>query len=337
MGRGFVLCSTVLWACSPGQLDGRNGGSADGGADSGVALDAAAGTDASTAPDANAADDGATLQALTLPALLRCAAETSMTVSFENTGASTWSPGQVALVAAAGTDGFTTTVRHELTAAVAPGEQASFDVPLVAPASGGAYTTRWRMARGDAQFGDEAARAIAVNCAGVDSIDLASAIIHTSPPGVAGWPITAELTSLDIAPTGGVGGGGIVPDFTKKDGPDRWPDVIFLGGDETIYYTLWFALYIDGAWHVAGAQQYWYDNTLRMCGVPTEWTTNLFYDPGRWGEMSGYEIAVGEIIGIFVAAGDHRSRTDTDGSSVLERSAVVLVPFPGDTAVVYDL
>ena len=49
--------------------------------------------------------------------------------------------------------------------------------------------------------------------------------------------------------------------------------------------------------------------------------------------MSGYPIAPGEIIGVLVAAGDHRSRTDTGGSTVLERSAIVLFPFPGDVSI----
>jgi hypothetical protein len=74
-----------------------------------------------------------------------------------------------------------------------------------------------------------------------------------------------------------------------------------------------------------------------MCGIPSGWTTNLFYDAGRWGEMSGFPLAEGDLMGIFVAAGDHRSRTDTDGSSILERSAVVLIPVPGDTTIVDTL
>ena len=55
---------------------------------------------------------------------------------------------------------------------------------------------------------------------------------------------------------------------------------------------------------------------------------NWYYD-GRWGAMAGYQPAAGEMIGVFVVAGNVRGVTD-DGtqSPVRERSNVVLVPMP---------
>ncbi|MFO0602888.1 MAG: NBR1-Ig-like domain-containing protein [Polyangiales bacterium] len=301
--------------------------------------DASPTADAATSPDADAPPpalvDGAEVRTATIPTLLACGAAASLTLVMANTGTSTWTPADYALVAVDGSDPLASSPRATLASPVPPGGTATFTITGAAPSSGGAYVSDWRMARGATAFGATASRAVAVNCPGVDSIDLRGATILASPPGAPGWPITAQVTALDIAPTGGVGNGGIVPDFTRKDGPMRWPDVRFLGGMDSVYYTVWLVLNIRGRWFAAGAQQYWYDNSLRMCGIPSGWTSNLFYDAGRWAEMSRYPIAPGEIMGLFVAAGDHRSRTDTDGSTVLERSAVVLFPFPGDTAVTY--
>lgn len=304
-----------------------------GGTDTGVPGDVPATIDVPSVEDAPVSTDDATLGSSTVPNLLSCGASVSASITLTNTGTSTWAPGEVALVAS-GTDPFGAT-RLELASAVDPGGAATFSLTGTAPAAGGAYVSAWRLMRGTAAFGPAVTRPIAVNCPGVDSIDLGSVVVHTSPPSFASWPITAQITALDIAPTGGVGSGGIVPSHTRMEGPERWPDVTFLGSTGTIYFTLWFALNIGGTWHVAGAQQYWYEPGLRMCGIPSGWTTNIFYDAGRWGEMSGYPIAEGEIIGVFVASGDHRSRTDEAGSTVLERSPVVLFPFPGDAATTY--
>ncbi|MFO0709729.1 MAG: NBR1-Ig-like domain-containing protein [Sandaracinus sp.] len=334
----------AIAGCPPTPIGGRDDAGA---AHDAPALDASSdatttSSDAGEATDAAASDaplvgaDDASLSDASIPNLYACSGSASMHLVFANTGTSTWRPGEVALVAVDGSDPFAAST-HALTAPVAPGESATFDVATTAPSTGGAYVSDWRLARGTSAFGATAARAIAVNCAGIDSIDLSSAVIHTSPAGAAAWPITTRITSLDIAPTGGVGNGGIVVDFTKRDGADRWPDVPFLGGTDTVQHTLWMVLRIGGAWHMAGAQQYWHEADLRMCGIPSGWTTNLFYDAGRWGEMSGFPLAEGDLMGIFVAAGDHRSRTDTDGSSILERSAVVLIPFPGDTTIVDTL
>ena len=324
-----------LWAaaCDAGSVGSTDAGARD---DAGRIGDAGA-TDARGAPDAGVVDgeDDAAIAEVSLPSLLGCGEATTASLTLTNSGTSTWTVGDVALEALGDADPFTATTRIELGADVAPSADARFDIALAAPMDAGAHVTDWQMVRGATPFGAIVSRTIAVNCRGIDAIDLASAVVHASPPGVASWPITADMTALDIAPTGGVGSGGIVPDFTKKDGADRWPDVTFLGGTDTIYYTLWLAVSIGGTWHVAGAQQYWFDDTLRLCGIPSGWTTNLFYDAGRWGEMSGYAITPGELIGVFVAAGDHRSRTDTDGSILLERSNVVLIPFPGDTEVTH--
>ena len=46
-------------------------------------------------------------------------------------------------------------------------------------------------------------------------------MIVRGPGGdVANWPVTTTIRVLDF------NSGGIFVDFAKKDGPDRWPDVV---------------------------------------------------------------------------------------------------------------
>jgi hypothetical protein len=69
---------------------------------------------------------------------------------------------------------------------------------------------------------------------GGDAIDLHQATISGGSPGdVANWPVTARLTVLDFQASG------VAVQFTKKDGPGRWPDVVPPGWDGALQYTLW--------------------------------------------------------------------------------------------------
>jgi hypothetical protein len=48
---------------------------------------------------------------------------------------------------------------------------------------------------------------------------MSQAAILNSPFDLASWPITTAITGLNIRPSG------ISIEFSKKDGPGRWPDV----------------------------------------------------------------------------------------------------------------
>jgi hypothetical protein len=152
-----------------------------------------------------------------------------------------------------------------------------------------------------------------------DGINLSTATIMNSPSDVANWPATARLTLLDL----GVGGAHV--EFTKKDGPGSWPDVRPPGWSGDLQYTLWIVLNVNGRWYASGCIEYW-RGLDRNGGPPSQYAQNWYYDPIRWGAMSGHQPAPGEQVGFFVTAGDARN----NGTSILhERSNIVVVPFPG--------
>lgn len=151
----------------------------------------------------------------------------------------------------------------------------------------------------------------------LDAIDLADVTILNSPD-VRQWPATATLTKLELRPTG------VHVEFTKRDGPDSWPDVPFITPGETLQYTLWIALKIAGAWFASGCIQFW-RGLGENGGPPPDYANNWYYAADRWAPMTGHQPAVGELVGFFVTAGNARN----NGTAVVhERSQVVLVAFP---------
>jgi len=151
-----------------------------------------------------------------------------------------------------------------------------------------------------------------------DAINLGLATIENSPSDVASWPATATITRLDLGVTGAH------VDFTKRDGPGSWPDVAFVTPGETLQYTLWIVLNINGRWYASGCIQFW-RGLDRNGGPPSQYGQNWYYDPIRWGPMAGYQPATGEMVGFLVTAGDARNNGNV---VVKERSNVVMVPFP---------
>jgi hypothetical protein len=115
-------------------------------------------------------------------------------------------------------------------------------------------------------------------------------------------------------------------DFDKRNGPNRWPDVPF--GTGSLQYTLGLCLNLfgRGQWYCSAVIQYWFG---RDNGASVHVGRDWYYDPVRWGPLAGYQPANGELVGIFVGAGNLRDKSDGSGSYVLERSNVLLVPFGG--------
>jgi len=161
-----------------------------------------------------------------------------------------------------------------------------------------------------------------------DHFDMSQATIRNSPLDLASWPITTALTTVDIRPSG------IAVDFSKKDGPGRWPDVVPPGWDGGLQYTLGMCLNIGGRWYCSAVVQYWH-GLPESGGEPWNYAMNWFYDPFRWAPMTGHQPAPGETIGFFVCAGDCRNNTRGDLSPVKERTNVVLVPMPGNGGATY--
>jgi hypothetical protein len=156
-----------------------------------------------------------------------------------------------------------------------------------------------------------------------DMIPLSSAIIRNSPLNLASWPITSAIRVLEIRPTG------VHVEFSKQDGPGRWPDWTPPGWDGSLQYTLGMVLNVNGQLYASAPVEFWYGLDAAG-GPPSQYAQNWFYDPARWAPMTYHQPAVGETIGFFVCAGDCRNRTDGSGSPVKERTNVVTVTMPGD-------
>lgn len=154
-----------------------------------------------------------------------------------------------------------------------------------------------------------------------DQLDLASAQI-VNAPDVRSWPATAAITALSFGTNGQTR-----VEFTKKNGPDRWPDVTSPGWDGPLQYTLWLFLKIGGQWVGSGFIQFW--NSRDGSGkaddpdVPSVYDQHWYYAP-RWAPMHGHgPIAPGETIGFMVTSGNARDSVGPYGPQ--ERSNVVVL------------
>jgi hypothetical protein len=154
----------------------------------------------------------------------------------------------------------------------------------------------------------------------VQLFNLASAIMENNPADFASWPQTATITSILF-------GNDFLVDFdarTGAGGVNQWPQAGF--GDGGIQYTLGLCLNINNQWYCSAAIQFWTGRDLQAGGSPDAIARNWFYDPARWGPMSGYQPSNGELVGVFVGQGNLRN----NGNSYKERSNVVLVSWGQD-------
>jgi hypothetical protein len=176
-----------------------------------------------------------------------------------------------------------------------------------------------------------------------DAINLSGVTVHNSP-NPALWPVTTALTRLEVRT------GGVYVEFTKKDGPDRWPDVPIFhpdgspwtnpdGSQGTIQYTFWLGMRESDGWHIAGLMEFWYGLDVNggditkpapdapdHMQIPKNWT----YDCGPMARQP----APGEMVAVFVTAGSARKK---DQAIVRERSEVVLIAFPWSSPATYDI
>jgi hypothetical protein len=161
----------------------------------------------------------------------------------------------------------------------------------------------------------------------VQKFSLTQATILDSPlDNFAHFPETTKITRLVLGPTG------IHVEFTKKNGPGRWPDIIPPGFSGAIQYCLGLAFRINGRWYASAPIEMWHDR-YECGGPPSQYALNWFYDPNRWSPMTFHQPKVGETIGFFVVAGDVRG--GNSNTKVQERSNVVLIPMPGNGGASY--
>jgi hypothetical protein len=158
----------------------------------------------------------------------------------------------------------------------------------------------------------------------IPPFDMRNASIYNSPPDLGSWAETSKITSIEFTDSA------MLVDFDKRTGPNAWPDVPFGAG--ALEYTLGMCLFINNHWDCSAVVQFWNGRELEASGVPAHFNFEWFYDPARWGPMTGYQPSAGEIIGVFAAAGDLRNNTYTLATCprVCERTNVALIPYPGD-------
>src|SRR3954451_16304446 len=168
--------------------------------------------------------------------------------------------------------------------------------------------------------------ASAVSPMKVQPFNLQQATILDSPDNFAFFTETAKITTLVMGPSG------INVDFTKKNGPDRWPDITPPGFAGQIQYCLGMAWKIDGRWYASAPIEMWNDR-LEGGGPPQDYALNWFYNPSRWAPMTVHEPSPGGTIGFFVGAGDVRGFNSNQ--KYQERSNVVMVPMPDGGGATY--
>ncbi len=311
-------------------------------------------TPASTAkpaapPAAPVGSNAVSLGAVEIPAQMYAGQMAPFYVTVTNTGAATWDDNyRLGVVGGMAGDGalflndpqllqvYATADRVHLASGktVAPGGTYTFAFVGKAPAAG-SYDVKFQIVQDNASawFGAVAEQKVTVGAALAagtvppDAVDLTQAQVYNSPPDIATWPATAMVTQFQTQQAMQIM-------FTKRDGAGSWPDYTPPGFAGPIEYTLWSVERINGKWATSGVIQIWRDpsDQLWSGGPPSGLDTNWYYDPGRWGPLSGYQPATGEPVGFFVSAGNARNNSAPGATSVLERSNVFVIPFPADTA-----
>jgi len=135
-------------------------------------------------------------------------------------------------------------------------------------------------------------------------------------PDVHDWAVTATITRVDFEPRD------FRVEFTKHQGPERWPDATTPGWDGPLQYTIFAIIQVDGQWRSTGCIQLWQSRN----GVGGPFSAGAKDWWFRTDAMKDTQPHAGELVGFFVAAGDCRLRTEP--TSVLERSNIVLVAVP---------
>jgi hypothetical protein len=155
---------------------------------------------------------------------------------------------------------------------------------------------------------------------GRPTIDLATCKI-VNAPDARNWDETAAITkvSFDCAVTR--------IEFSRQDGPNRWPDVTPTGWQGPLQYTIWLFLKINGQWVGSAFIQMWHgrdgSGSPADPDVPSVYHAHWYYGT-RWSPMQEHgAIRPGELIGFMVTAGNAR---DSAGPFVQERSNLVAVP-----------
>lgn len=155
------------------------------------------------------------------------------------------------------------------------------------------------------------------------SFNFATAKMWDNPSDVGNWPVGTKITYLEFT------GFSLRVDFDRRDGPGRWPDVVPPGWTGALQYTLGLCRNVESSWHCSAVVQFWHGRGLDETAPASRFWREWWYDSARWGPLASHPPEEGEMVGVFVAAGDLRQRNFTQASCprVCEVSNVVMVPF----------
>ena len=184
-------------------------------------------------------------------------------------------------------------------------------------------TYYWRARATDAANGITTAYSAGANFV-AQAFDLRTAKFWDNPPDAGTWPMTAHVNYVEFT------GFSMRVDFDKRTGPGKWPNLIPPGFQGPLQYTLGMCRFISNQWHCSAVVQFWEDRNLDDTAPPSRFWREWWYDGARWGPLAdGVGPAEGEIVGIFVGAGDLRFRSYTRATcpNFCEISDVAMVPF----------
>ena len=155
------------------------------------------------------------------------------------------------------------------------------------------------------------------------SFDIRTAKFWDNPGDTGSWPIAAKITSIEFT------GSSMRVDFDRRDGPNRWPDVVPPGWVGALQYTLGICRNVQGAWHCSAVVQFWHGRSLDDTAPASRFWREWWYDSARWGPLASVRPEEGDTIGVFVASGDLRQRFFSQASCprICEISNVAMVPF----------
>ncbi len=143
--------------------------------------------------------------------------------------------------------------------------------------------------------------------------DPRKAIFLNNPPDVGSWPETTKITSIEFSD------GYMLVDFDRRgEGSGAWPETGF-----GVQYTLGMCFNLNNQWYCSAPIQFWAGREMEASGPADRIGDNWYYDPARWGPMTGHQPADGELVAVWVGQGNIRGSTDT----YRERSNFVLIPF----------
>jgi hypothetical protein len=202
------------------------------------------------------------------------------------------------------------TLLHDVTVAEQSGGRTTWTPPSDLPAG----TLYWRVRARDDANGEVSAFTSARSFV-IELFDPKKATFWYNPSGIADWPETAKITSVDFST------GHMLVDFDRRTGPGAWPENA-TAAFGPIQYTLGMCFKLGADWHCSAPTRFWIGRTLDNSGPNDRIADNWYTDPARWGPMAGHQPVNGELVAFWVGQGNLRQGTITTNQ---ERSNFALV------------